>query len=83
MSEAVELRVCEDCALWSAGVVADVMSEERVAEIAAEIAAAYVWIDGPICDEAGEKCETFSTRPCELCGSTLAGARHAVAAELI
>lgn len=71
-----ELEVCEDCAQSIAnGEGTDELSRRQVALWGAD-AWGLVLACG---DEDEDTCPTFSTRPCDGCGSTLAGSRHLAA----
>lgn len=81
MSDNISLEVCTECVMAIAyGTDSiDDLPAERAAEINAGLdslaAEGYVVVNG-----TGEDTEGFSTSRCDLCGTTLAGAREAAVA---
>lgn len=88
------LRVCQDCYLAHHGILEDgdpdhVPDREPLGEVPDGVTltagllreAHDPWCDDPdTCSIEGEGCEhhTFSWSPCDGCGSTLGGDRHAL-----
>lgn len=73
-----DLKVCEDCA----GLIAN---DEATPEHRAHVEAMDLGSEGEgtwvlTCSgDDEESCDTFSTVPCDSCGSGLAGSRHTAA----
>lgn len=75
-----EGSACGDCVIVIANDDTSGMTDERATEVRAGIARTSS--DGSnvvvACQEDEGTCEDFSSRPCDVCGTSLAGDRHPV-----
>lgn len=70
--EPIEITICNECAIVVANADFSGMTPERIAEVEAglEHAGGYV-VSGD-----SDKWNEFSSEPCDLCNTYLAGSRH-------
>jgi hypothetical protein len=68
----VELMICQDCLIYVAN---GELPDERP-DLEWEIQATLDRPSRDVCPGDSENDGTFSSEPCECCGSTLGGSRH-------
>jgi hypothetical protein len=76
-----DLSVCDDCAMMLANGELGMGDESADRAHAERIAAEWAGVPGTLVLACGDDdgCDGFHTAPCDGCGSTLAGSRHAAA----
>lgn len=77
--EAVDVDACMDCAQAVSGISAHERGEDYPEATLEALERYGMRLVNGDCGDDNEHCEDFSTVPCGLCGSALAGERHRVA----